>query len=67
MTLDPAATVEALGLCWLVVRADDDCFLVNRLDATAYVVIGATAEEERQLAAAGFALDRAEAAADNAA
>lgn len=46
-TLDPSATIEALGLCWLVARAGEDCFLVNHLDATAYVIVGRTAEEER--------------------
>lgn len=48
---------------WLVARAGDDCFLVNRLDRTAYVIIGIKDEEERTLAEVGFRMDRREAAA----
>lgn len=62
-TLDLASTIEVFGARWLVARAGDDCFLVNRLDRTAYVIIGITDEEERTLAVAGYRMDRKEVAA----
>lgn len=61
-TLDAAATIDALGLHLLVARAGEDCFIVNHLDATAYVIIGMTAEEERALAV-GYGMDLKDAAA----
>lgn len=44
-TIDPTATIEVLGLRWLIARAGKDCFLVNHLDATAYAIVGVTTEE----------------------
>lgn len=57
-TLDLASTIEVLGLRLLVARAGDGCFLVNRLDPAAYVIIGVTEEEKQQLAAAGCRVRR---------
>lgn len=85
-SLDLASTIEVFGVRWFVARAGDGCFLVNRLDPTAYIIIGVSeeeqrqlsavgcrvngvkkagaADEERQLAAAGYGIERKEAAAD---
>lgn len=52
-TLDLASTIEVFGVRWLVARGGDNCFLVNRLDPTAYAVVWVSEAEQRQLAAMG--------------
>lgn len=62
-TIDPVSTIEALGARWLVARAGDDCYRVNHFDATAYVIMGVSEEEERALAVDGYGMERGEVAA----